>query len=94
MEGPLRVEQRKELLLPVVLLCGEKDAAKVVAARGRERERERAVKAVQSFSPKGGRGKDNPLMHVMQQVQAACARILGYGMHWLWDGDPHGCWQR
>ena len=28
-------------------------------------------------------------MHVMQQVQAACARILGYGMHLLWDGDPH-----
>ena len=38
-EGPLRVEQRKELLLPVVLLCGEKDAAKVVAAKGEERER-------------------------------------------------------
>ena len=38
-EGPLRVEQRKELLLPVVLLCGEKDAAKVVAAKGKREKR-------------------------------------------------------
>ena len=75
MERPLRVEQRKELLLPVVFLCGEKDAAKVVAAKGRG-ERERGVKAVQSFS------WDNPLMHVMQQVQAAVRRI------WI---DGRGC---
>ena len=70
MEGPLRVEQRKELLLPtVVFLCGEKDAAKVVAAK--EREGERGVKAVQSFS------WDNPLMHVMQQVQAVRGILMG-----------------
>ena len=69
-EGPLRVEQRKELLLPtVVFLCGEKDAAKVVAAK--EREGERGVKAVQSFS------WDNPLMHVMQQVQAVRGILMG-----------------
>ena len=66
MERAFGVEQRKELLLPVVFLCGEKDAAKVVAAKGGERG-EKGVKAVQSFS------WDNPLMHVMQQVQAAAA---------------------
>ena len=87
-EGPLRVEQRKELLLPVVLLCGEKDAAKVVAAKGGEEREERgAVKAVQSFSPRGGREGGRTILSCMLcsryrlHVRGFLATVcIGYGM--------------
>ena len=87
-EGPLRVEQRKELLLPVVLLCGEKDAAKVVAARGkREKEGCESSSVIQSEGREGGQSS-----HACYAAGTGCmcadswlryALAMGWGSAWM-----------
>ena len=78
------------MLLPVVLLCGEKDAAKVVAARGRERKR--AVKAVQSFSPRGEEEAGGQSSHACYAAGTGCmcadswlryALAMGWRSAWM-----------
>lgn len=55
----------------MVFLCGEQDAAKVVAAKGRRRER--GVKAVQSFRWEGQSS------HACYAAGTGCAQSLGFG---------------